>query len=504
MRARTNRLACLNRYRHTSREAYLVAGVTIVGAALCFAFLASKSLWLDEAVTAQEVSSLAQLIWSCAHGQEPLYHLIMYVWVRIAGDSEWMLRTPSALCAVATIPLIAELGSELSDRATGILSAVLLTVHETAIQYAQIARAYSMAIMLVTLWSIYFLRSVKQARPKNYLGYIIAGVLCSYTHLFAILMIPAQWGSLFFFRRDRETTKRLHISMLAILILSVPAFLIVREGDRVNWISPTSLRGVIQFFYVLAGSSRDIVPGSSAASLNFMGSRNIFSVPLLVLYLAAIALAAIDLSRHRKASQAYVLLCLTIPVCLAIVASFLKPLFVPRYLLITLPFFVLAGAMGIRTIPSRTAAVAVITLMVVFSLAEDFSLYRAPSFQDWRGTVQLLAKRAQPSDVLMIYPGFYETPLSYYLARLPVGAPFPRMLPLEAETDLRHPERLANAIAQNRSKASNIGPSARIWLVGVLYRTNRRLLDELRIDHHIAEHPNISGVNLLLMVPDGR
>src|SRR5579871_2886685 len=31
------------------------------------------------------------------HGQEPLYHLVMYGWVRIAGDSELSLRAPSAL-----------------------------------------------------------------------------------------------------------------------------------------------------------------------------------------------------------------------------------------------------------------------------------------------------------------------------------------------------------------------------------------------------------------------
>ncbi len=122
------------RERAASRYAFLIAGLALIATALRLVFLSRKSLWLDEAVTALEVSNLPRLFWACTHGQEPLYHLVVYGWVGIFGDGEFSLRAPSALFAIATVPLIAELARELSDRATGILSAILLTVHETHIQ----------------------------------------------------------------------------------------------------------------------------------------------------------------------------------------------------------------------------------------------------------------------------------------------------------------------------------------------------------------------------------
>jgi mannosyltransferase len=174
-----------------AKRTYAIAALTLTSAVLRFSFLASKSLWLDEAITAKRVSlPPVQFFKLCARTEMPLYHLVLYGWVPIAGSSEFMLRVPSAFFAVATIPLIAILGTEVSDGATGLLSALLLTVNATSIQYAQDARFYSFLIVLVTLSSIFFVRSLKRGTLPNYAGYLLSGVSSSYVHLFGILILP--------------------------------------------------------------------------------------------------------------------------------------------------------------------------------------------------------------------------------------------------------------------------------------------------------------------------
>lgn len=141
LRWSTRRLAAgLGRLSSDTAYAIALAALVVAGAALRFSFLAAKSVWLDEAMSANQISQISSVF---LRAEMPLYHFLLCCWVLIAGNSEAMLRAPSVFFAIATIPLIAELGTELSDRATGLLSALLLTVHETATQYAQTARGLS-------------------------------------------------------------------------------------------------------------------------------------------------------------------------------------------------------------------------------------------------------------------------------------------------------------------------------------------------------------------------
>jgi mannosyltransferase len=492
--------------RISRRAIGILAILVLAGGVLRFSFLATKSLWLDEAVTAQRISlPLGQLVRVCARTEMPLYHFILYGWVLISGNSETMLRLPSALFGLATIPLIAVLGRELSDWPTGLLSALLLAVHETSIQYSQNARSYALLIMLVTLSSIFFVRSVKRGTSASCIGYVFFGSSCSYAHLFGILILPAQWASAFVFRPCHSTIRRVHISAAAIGILSVWAFVWAIRGDngQVDWIPGTSLRSLIQLFYVLAGASRDIVPGSAARYL--YGSRDYASGPLLFLYLAAIAAALIRSRGEKHSAVLYLFLSMTLPIFLAMVVSFFKPLFVTRYLLVTLPFFVTTAAIGVRFLPWRTAAVAVTTAITLLSLNEDYNYHTAASFQDWRGAVTFVAERAKPEDVLMVYPGYNAVPIQYYAARLNRSSDFPRNILMEAEVqDVRNPYRLPQSISKNRSNEMSVEPGARIWFVSGLYNgTEGRLLDALQNKYRIGERPNMPGLRLLLLVPKG-
>ncbi len=498
----TSRVAA-GRGRLSSDPAYAIAlgAMVVAGAALRFPFLTAKCLWLDEALTANQVSQMSSVF---LRGEMPLYNLILYCWVQIAGNSEAMLRAPSVFFTIATIALIAELGTELSDRATGLLSAFLLTVHETSIQYAQTARCYALLMMLVTLASLFFVRSVKRGSLADCGGYIISGASASYTHLFGVLILPAQFASVLLFRPCRRIAKRVIVSALAIGILSLGAFAVAMSAyqGQDDWIPSISTWAFTQLFYILSGASRDIIPGSAAVAFSLMGFRFELSSLLLWSYLAAITLAMIYPDRASIGARVYLLLSIVTPICLTITISHFKHLFVTRYLLIVLPFFVVAAAMGIRRIPWRAAAVAVTVAITVMSLVEDYSYYRAPSFQDWRSAVTFVAERADPGDVVMIYPFYYEIPLRYYIGRLSSSAVFPRIILMKDEVLRRHPTQWREeAISQNRSVVKSLGSGTRVWFFSASWdNDDQRLIAEMQDDHHVVERPDIPGVRLLLFV----
>jgi uncharacterized membrane protein len=157
--------------------------------------------------------------------------------------------------ATATVPLIYALGAELCDRKVGVMAALLLTVNVSSIQFAQQARSYAMVGMLVTLSSLLFIRCIGRNSLERRAAYMVAGPWCAYVHFFGILILPAQWLSLFLFPADRKTRLQLTACIAVIGILSLPPIIlsILRDHGQVSWIPATSTKTVIHLFAMFAG-----------------------------------------------------------------------------------------------------------------------------------------------------------------------------------------------------------------------------------------------------------
>ena len=94
-------------------------------------------------------------LWSKDAGY-PLYHLLLKVWVTVAGDSEWALRFPSALAGAAAVTVLYYAALELGrgtkrERSPyhAIVAALLFALSPFALWYAQDAKAYSLLMLAV-------------------------------------------------------------------------------------------------------------------------------------------------------------------------------------------------------------------------------------------------------------------------------------------------------------------------------------------------------------------
>ncbi len=84
--------------------------ITILAAFFRIYNLGLNSLWLDEAtsilISRGSISSIIQA--DVVH--PPLYYLMLHLLIFL-GDSEWIVRVPSAIFGIAAIPLIFKLVS---------------------------------------------------------------------------------------------------------------------------------------------------------------------------------------------------------------------------------------------------------------------------------------------------------------------------------------------------------------------------------------------------------
>ncbi len=473
-----------------SATGYALVLLTVAAAILRFIFLNSKSLWLDEGFTANlAAETFDGLIRKLLGGETnmALYYVILRWWGHFAGSSEISLRLPSVIFATATVPLIYALGAELCDRQVGLLAALLLSVNVSCIQFAQQARSYAMVEMLVMLSYLFFVRSIKRCSVARCAGYVIAGPLCAYVHLFGILILPAQWLSLFLFRADRKTRLRLTACLAVVGTLSLPPIIlaILRDNGQVAWVPTTSAGTVIDLFAIFAGLYRDEMGG-----LGWL---------LFAIYVAGIGLAVARASERERPVVGFLLLSIVLPVGIVLVLSIFKPFFVTRYLLICLPFFAILAAMGIMRIKPRAVLVALTVLIVALSLSEDRAFYLGPPIQDWRGAINFVAANARPGDVLIVFPEWNAFPVNYYVDHLGRPADFrviaDRLDKLDATgaDSNAQPDNLRRFLA-----ARGVSSYRRAWITTDQAHQEEPAMRELEAGHQVAPGLNLTGVDVVL------
>ena len=366
-------------------------------------------MWVDEGMTAcRDAWPIKSLLGFILHREmnQILYYLMVHAWTSIAGASVVMLRLPSVLFDIAAVPLIYVLGTELGDRRAGLIGALMLTLNASAIEYAQTARAYAMLVSLTILAAVFFVRSIKHPSRRNLAGYIMSGGCAVYAHMFGIFALPAQALFLLWYRPDWNTAKRVGLSIIAVGMLSLPAFFFGIRGYHGNiaWVPKLSVSSVVSLFGFFSGAFDQSSVGLSLA--------------LSAVYLTGIALAMVRLPRANRAARAFLLCSILVPVGLAIVISFFRAIFLARYLIFGLPFYVLLAALGMARLKSGFAP-AMLLLVSIVSAAQVEAYYRAPGLQDWRGATGFIATHSRPSDTWIVYPDSCICLFSYYGSRIP-------------------------------------------------------------------------------------
>ncbi len=168
-------------------------GIMVLAAILRLQGLDRTSIWNDEAAS---WNMSRHPFWTMLQEQTgdnnpPLFDIIMYVMIRLFGDSETILRLPSAILGVANVYLLYRLGAVLWDRLTGVFAAAFLAFSGFHIWYSQEARMYSLFCATATAFALASVLFVTAPTRTRALLCGLAGVALLYSHTYGLLVWAA-------------------------------------------------------------------------------------------------------------------------------------------------------------------------------------------------------------------------------------------------------------------------------------------------------------------------
>ena len=241
----------------TYKTHIFLAGSVILGAIYRLHHINLRTLWLDEASTANLLQNNLITLWNrvIETGNNSAYMYVIKIWSYIFGDSEIALRSFSTLCGLLAILAIYKLGEKLWSKKTGLWVAFLMSVNFFSIFYSIQARQYSL-VVLMSILSIYYFYVLQEKRNwKNALTFITTTAIGIYLHPWFILLLI----SFVLWTLIKRNTYLL-ISEGVVLILASPwiyKISMFMDDGVASWIQLTSWKTPIQtlqsFFFGTLG-----------------------------------------------------------------------------------------------------------------------------------------------------------------------------------------------------------------------------------------------------------
>jgi mannosyltransferase len=377
------------------RAAFAAVGLALViGGFLRFHNLGGESLWVDEAVSwTQAKDGLADLIWRAAHDNyPPLHNLALFAVIKLFGDSEWSLRLPSAIFGVANIGVLYWLGTMTFGRAAGLLGAALLAVAPFHIWYSQEARMYSLLALAATLFAATCFHYLRAPSFSRCVWTALAGLALVYSHPYGAL----DWVAI-------------AVAFRVLILPSTPlpprATLIWKVSNVVIGVGFAPWALILAYrAHVIAGEGFWIPPltaGSLGTELEKVAGGWLF---------AGVILTGVVLGVVGRMRRDVMVLCIwiVVPVATGIMASILStPAFLPPLLLLS--------AFG-WTKYAKDWRGAILSIAVL-ALAGLYLLFNNPYENvtiDSRDVASFLDEREQPSDCVLVVPGYHIVVHDYY------------------------------------------------------------------------------------------
>jgi hypothetical protein len=366
----------------------------------------------------------------------PAYSCLLWLWTKVMGTGELMLRVSSLLPMLGAVYLLYRAARELFDQDLAFIAAIVFCFHPIIIFAAIDVRPYAFAALVInaTILTLVHLRNNNSNWLAALFGLLAAGIV-EFQLLFAAILpalavcfIASKMG-------DRKILwRQLSIALMVFVLGFLPAI------PRLEYMMHTSATHVF----------------SEAPRLLQLVSTITLRALVIVLVVFVLAAAAKRSLDFASANQWTVLLCTSLALVPLLILYGLSVgtsihVFVPRYRLVAVPGIALCWALAAGWINSRALRLMFCAVLVVVAACVCFT---AASFHhhmySWKNALAFAEKNASADDAPVLIcsdipeadhmrmpegAAIEETgilpPLSYYKLTVPV-APLPRSLNEEA------------------------------------------------------------------------
>ena len=363
-----------------------------------------RSLWGDEFFTRQFVQrSLPEVVGHLRDeaGMGP-YYLAMWVWARFDGVS-W-LRLFSVIGAAATAVATYELALRALGRRIAVVCAVGLLCNPVFVTYATELRTYSWLMFMSVLTTALVLRVSSQPSRQRLVAYgLAAGTLIALS-IFCTFIVAVQFGWAVV-QTDRRARSRVALTAgIAMALVVVPFLPAYATSNQLDWVPKLTLDQVRRVPVQALG-------GSWWFALLVLGT------------VCSVALLAAGRASPRARSLLFLVIASPTAMTAGLVlVSVFRPAMVERYLVPTIPLFVIAASYGLVVVlatisdrgPTGRSVLAGV-LIIVYLLSFHGSPFRDPTRgEDFRSAGRYLKDHVRPGDAVMLRPSWLYEGITFY------------------------------------------------------------------------------------------
>lgn len=384
------------------------AGVFLLTCLLLFRRLDQPNLWVDEFATLQMIQgSFADVVDACIRDiHPPLYFILLKGWSLVFGESDMALRALSVLFASVSVILTGLLAHRFLGPNQALLPMLFLGIHPAFIQFARMARYYSLVLMLGVLSTVLLLSAVSTAQKRYWGFYALLSALLLYTfYPSGILLITH--GIVFILPGWKTRSSK---SWMVCMALAAALFL--------PWAIYVVL-GQFTFFHTpigsdLARSTIGFILGACISFYTFSLGETLFpwhAQAVLGLISVGFLIGAALLGARRTSGIKTGGITVISILFMAFVTTFLSVqtpfINTPVRALFALPYFILTVSVGLCTLQKSILKRAIIFLLLVvwgnglFNYYSEREFLNPIYFTPSRHAAQVVAQHAEKNDVVI-------------------------------------------------------------------------------------------------------
>jgi hypothetical protein len=337
----------------------------------------------------------------------PLYFWALEPWLRVAGRSELALRFPSALAGLVAIALSYAVASRLFGMLASQLTALLIAANPYLAWYAGEGKMYTLITALALLSTYLLLRALASGQKRFWLGYVLATTVLFYCHVLTPLLLPVQFVLALLLHPRAARAPAALLSVGALILPYLP--LLVWQWPRLAEPAETGFP-----FVTLPAMARRLAE---------VFGRGIIGWPAaaaLALLLSAMG-ASMILAKRRAALG---LLCwAVIPLLELYLVSLRRPLFTERYLIWSLPAWLMLAGAGLAALAERGGASHRVSLVWTAGVVTTGMIgvafqWGTPVRADFRAAAAFVRQHHQAGELIVFQIPYLKATFDYYAPEL--------------------------------------------------------------------------------------
>jgi mannosyltransferase len=364
----------------------------------------TQSLWRDEAfsVLTSEGSILSFI--GKLNFEPPVYYVLLHFWIKLFGTSEIAVRSLSLVSfLLATCIVVFWAEHVFKKHWIAYLTPFLFFFNPMLLYYAFEVRAYGVLMFFATL-------SLYAYSTKRYKLLAVANIFAFYTHSFALFIPLVQllhYGITHLTTKHFFTLKHLvkdhFLRSFIIWTLAISPWMVILLQEfaksRQGWYFPVDLQLVLS----VLGNMFTSYDGTPGNHWQYTRLLSLFLLPVLLFNLK---------DKKNRIETTYLNMAIFVPLIIVIGVSFIKPLFVNRYLIFVTIAQIMAISYTIYTIKHKYAQILLAAVFIILTAGINLYLPAKKPKLDIRSTLYEANAIRTNKDILLV-----TSPLIFFEAQ---------------------------------------------------------------------------------------